>query len=106
MENHAKGMPMFHRRPRMLCNRLQGVAAYIQSHYSTAPSPSFHPTGIRAAATSSTPLSVANKLNCAAAFLVSSTSTLIPRPLICFLVSGLSGAMRGPTPSINRSTKG
>jgi hypothetical protein len=33
--------------------------------------PSFHPIGTNAAATCCNPLSVANKLNCAAAFLVS-----------------------------------
>ena len=77
------------------------VRAY--AYASTAPTPSFQPTGIITAATSSVPLSVASRLNCDAAFRVSSTSTLIPRALMAFLVSGLSGAMRGPTPNINKS---
>lgn len=64
---------------------------------------SLHPIGIRAHATLPTPLSVANKLNCAAAFLVSCTSTLIPISLTHLLVSGATGHMPGPSPSINRS---
>ena len=60
---------------------------YIHSYVSTIPehtrsifkkdiirapqAPSFHPIGTNAAATCCNPLSVANKLNCAAAFLVS-----------------------------------
>ena len=71
-------------------------------HYS-APTPSFQPIGIIAAATSFTPLSVANKLNCAAAFLVSNTSTRMPSAAICRLVSGLRGMIEGPVPMIRRS---
>ena len=65
--------------------------------------PSRHPIGTRAAATCCTPLSVASKLNCAAAFLVSWTSILIPRSLICRLVSGLRGKIVRPVPKIRRS---
>ena len=64
---------------------------------------SFHPIGTNAAATASTPLSVASKLNCAAAFLVSCTSTRIPKELINLLVSGEMGIIRGPSPNISRS---
>lgn len=74
-------------------------------HYS-APTPSFQPIGIIAAATSFTPLSVANKLNCAAAFLVSNTSTRMPSAAICRLVSGLRGMIEGPVPMIRRSGRG
>lgn len=63
----------------------------------------FHPIGIIAAAISETPRSVASRLNCAAAFLVSTTSTLTPSELICFLVSGESGMIEPPIPRINRS---
>lgn len=63
----------------------------------------FHPIGINAAAISETPRSVANRLNCAAAFLVSSTSTRTPCALICFLVSRDSGIIEEPVPTINRS---
>ncbi len=66
--------------------------------------PSLHPIGISAAATSSTPLSVASRLYCAAAFRVSSTSTLMPRFPIARLVAGLSGRISGPNPNINKST--
>ncbi|TFB05816.1 hypothetical protein CCMA1212_001544 [Trichoderma ghanense] len=52
--------------------------------------------GINAAATSDTPRSVASRLNCAAAFLVSSISTLIPSRETCSLVRGLSGKFLGP----------
>lgn len=50
------------------------------------PLPSLHPIGTNAAATLCVPLSVASKLNCAAAFLVSCISTLIPRLLMYCLV--------------------
>lgn len=60
--------------------------------------------GINAAATLPTPLSVANRLNCAAAFLVSCTSTLIPNPLIYRLVSGAIRRIDAPSPRINKST--
>lgn len=69
----------------------------------TTPAPSFHPNGTKAAATLPTPLSVASKLNCAAAFLVSCISTWIPSKLIALLVAGLSGIIFGPTPRIKRS---
>src|SRR5688572_5177557 len=65
--------------------------------------PSFQPIGINAAATSSTPRSVASLLYCDAAFLVSSTSTLIPRLLITRLVAGLHGRLSGPSPKSSRS---
>lgn len=64
---------------------------------------SLHPIGTKAHATLPTPLSVASRLNCAAAFLVSCTSTLIPIPLMHLLVSGAIGYMPGPNPNINRS---
>ncbi len=59
--------------------------------------------GINAAATSPTPLSVASMLNCDAAFRVSRTSTRMPRLLMYFFVSGLSGRISGPRPRSNRS---
>lgn len=59
--------------------------------------------GIRAAATFETPRSVANKLNCAAAFLVSRISIRIPSSDISRLVSGANGIIDGPTPMIRRS---
>lgn len=71
-----------------------------------APTPSFQPIGTKAAATSSTPLSVASRLNCAAAFLVSNTSTRMPIALIAFLNSGLIGRISGPSPSMNKSGRG
>lgn len=64
---------------------------------------SFQPIGMRAAATSPTPRSVASRLNWAAAFLVSCTSIRMPSALICFRVSGEMGCIEGPNPSINRS---
>ena len=64
---------------------------------------SLHPIGTIAAATSCTPLSVARRLNCAAAFLVSCTSTLMPRELIYRLVCGEMGSIFGPRPRIKRS---
>jgi hypothetical protein len=42
-------------------------------------------------------------LNWAAAFLVSSTSTLIPIADMAFLVAGLNGVMLLPVPMIRRS---
>lgn len=74
-----------------------------EAPYASAPTPSFHPMGIKAAATSETPRSVASRLNCAAAFLVSKTSTLIPSSAMCFLVSGLSGRLCFPTPMTSKS---
>lgn len=71
--------------------------------YALTPIPSCHPMGIKAAATSETPRSVANRLNCAAAFLVSKTSTRIPSWAMCFLVSGLKGRLTLPTPMTNKS---
>jgi len=65
--------------------------------------PSLHPTGTNAAATLPTPLSVASKLNIAAAFPVSPTSTLTPIPPSTALVSGATGTIAPPTPKINRS---
>lgn len=59
--------------------------------------------GIRAAATFETPRSVANKLNCAAAFLVSRISIRIPSSDINRLVSGANGIIDGPTPMMRRS---
>ena len=59
--------------------------------------------GTRAAATCSTPLSVASRLYCAAAFLVSCTSILIPRSLMCSRVAGEIGMVDGPVPIIRRS---
>ena len=64
---------------------------------------SLHPIGIIAAAIVSTPLSVARRLNCEAAFLVSCTSTRIPIALIIRRVSGERGYMVGPRPRIRRS---
>ena len=64
---------------------------------------SFHPIGISAAATSSTPRSVARRLNCDAAFLVSSTSTRMPSAVMHRLASGLSGRISGPRPRMRRS---
>lgn len=69
----------------------------------TTPTPSLHPSGTKAAATLPRPLSVASRLYCAAAFLVSCISTWIPSELIAFLVAGLSGIIFGPNPRINRS---
>lgn len=70
-----------------------------------APTPSCQPIGIRTAAISVTPLSVASRLNCAAAFLVSSTSTRMPSLATACLVDGLSGAMLFPVPIINMSVR-
>ncbi len=67
------------------------------------PTPSRNPMGIKAAATLPTPLSVANRLNWAAAFRVSWISTLIPRLLIYCLVFGLIGRISFPSPRISRS---
>ena len=64
---------------------------------------SLHPIGTNAHATLSTPLSVASRLNCAAAFLVSCVSSLIPISPIYLLVSGATGYIPGPNPSINKS---
>ncbi len=50
-----------------------------------------------------TPLSVASRLNCAAAFLVSCISTLIPKELMYFLVCGEIGYVEAPKPSMRRS---
>jgi hypothetical protein len=72
---------------------------YLGNHYL----PSFHPTGISAAATCCIPLSVASKLYWLAAFLVSSTSILIPKSLMNLLVAGLMGIMLGPVPMISKS---
>ncbi|KAL2160494.1 hypothetical protein VTH06DRAFT_1182 [Thermothelomyces fergusii] len=68
--------------------------------------PSFHPIGINAAATFSTPRSVASMLYCDAAFLVSNTSSLIPRLLIARRVAGLRGRISGPSPRMSRSVGG
>ena len=65
--------------------------------------PSLHPIGTSAAATCCTPLSVASILYCAAAFLVSCTSILIPNSLILRLVAGLNGKMLFPVPKNSRS---
>jgi len=62
-----------------------------------------HPTGINAVETSRTPRSAVSRLNCAAAFLVSCTSILIPSRFICLLVSGESGYTEAPRPRIKRS---
>ena len=43
----------------------------VERNHHSPQAPSFHPIGTNAAATCCSPLSVANKLNCAAAFLVS-----------------------------------
>ena len=59
--------------------------------------------GIKAAAMSLIPRSVASKLNCDAAFRVSRTSILMPRLLMYFLSWGLIGRMLGPRPNINIS---
>jgi len=75
----------------------------MKSYIHPAPFPSTHPIGINAAATSLTPRSVARRLNCAAALCVSSTSTRMPKLLICRLVSGLSGRISRPKPSISKS---
>ncbi len=64
---------------------------------------SLHPMGINAHATLPTPRSVASRLNCAAAFRVSCTSTRMPSELIYCLVSGAIGYIEGPRPSISRS---
>ena len=65
----------------------------------------FHAIGINAAAIAEIPLSVANKLNCAAAFLVSCMSTRIPISLIRRLVAGEIGKVEAPSPRINRSDR-
>lgn len=59
--------------------------------------------GINAAAIVDTPLSVARRLNCAAAFLVFCTSTRIPSPLILRLVASESGYIEAPSPRISKS---
>ena len=64
---------------------------------------SFQPRGISAAATSPTPRSVARRLNCEAAFLVSCISTRMPKELIYLLVSGDRGRIEGPRPRTSRS---
>ena len=71
--------------------------------YRSAHLPSLHPTGTNAAATCCVPLSVANILNCAAAFLVSCTSILMPNSAMSLLVCGLTGTIFSPVPKINRS---
>ena len=81
-----------------------GISAKRFRRY--APFPSAQPMGIKAAATSPTPLSVARRLNWEAAFLVSRTSTRIPKLVMWRLVSGLSGRSSGPSPSIKRSMGG
>lgn len=73
--------------------------------HSAAPTPSTHPSGISTAATSVTPRSVASRLNCDAAFLVSRTSTRIPSDEMCFFNSGLRGTLFSPVPMISRSIK-
>ena len=80
-----------------------GISISTVERHHSAPTPSLHPMGTKAAATSDTPLSVASKLNWEAAFLVSRTSTRIPRLPICRFVSGLRGRISGPRPSIKRS---
>jgi hypothetical protein len=72
-----------------------------QKHFLQAPS--FHPIGTNAAATCCKPLSVANKLNCAAAFRVSWISTRTPSSVKSFLVAGLRGRIPGPVPRISKS---
>jgi hypothetical protein len=67
------------------------------------PTPSLKPIGIRAPATAFNPLSVASRLYCAAAFLVSWISTLIPRELRCCLTRGLTGRISLPRPSMSKS---
>lgn len=69
------------------------------------PTFSLQPIGMSAAATLPMPLSVASRLNCAAAFLVSCSSTRIPRLLMYFLVLGASGTMEVPTPRMSKSTQ-
>lgn len=59
--------------------------------------------GINAQATLPTPRSVASRLNCAAAFRVSCTSTRMPSELMYCLVSGAMGYIEGPRPSMSRS---
>jgi hypothetical protein len=61
------------------------------------------PIGISAAATCCTPRSVASRLNCAAAFLVSWISSRMPRLLRYFLIAGAMGVTRGPVPMISKS---
>ena len=78
-------------------------AAADDDEENTTPIPSFQPIGIRAAATSFTPRSVASMLYCEAALRVSSTSTRIPSALMACRVAGLSGRISGPTPMIKRS---
>lgn len=64
-----------------------------------------NPTGTSAAATSPTPRSVASRLNELAAFRVSSTSTLYPRPWRCARVRGESGRICAPVPITRRSVR-
>lgn len=56
-----------------------------------------------AAATCPTPLSVASRLNCAAAFLVSWTSNRIPWSLRYLRTAGARGTVLGPVPMMSRS---
>lgn len=71
--------------------------------HSSSYRPSFHPIGTSAAATCVTPRSVASRLNCAEAFLVSETSSRMPSSLMCFRVFGDMGTIVGPVPTIRRS---
>jgi len=64
---------------------------------------SLHPIGTNAAATCPAPRSVANRLNCAAAFRVSCTSSLSPSPFKYCLTLGASGMIVGPVPMMRIS---
>jgi hypothetical protein len=64
---------------------------------------SLHPIGTSAAATCPTPRSVASRLNCAAAFLVSCISSRMPRSLRYLRTLGAIGYTLGPVPMINKS---
>lgn len=100
-------LPLNHQQPKIYIPpqpyQMPSHHPYPPQDLTGIPTPSTHPTGTIAAATSPTPLSVANILYCAAAFLVSSTSTLTPISLTILLVSGLSGLISGPSARINKS---
>lgn len=91
------------RQTRILSGLRQQFLCYYPSR--PAPFPSTHPMGINAAATSPTPLSIASRLNCDAAFRVSKISTRSPSSPMRCRVSGLRGRIVGPVPMTSRSVK-
>ncbi|KAK6429255.1 hypothetical protein LTR95_014597 [Oleoguttula sp. CCFEE 5521] len=84
-----------------LCARVLSMRDFATIGWPHFPIP--QPTGTIAPATFCTPLSVANKLNCAAAFLVSCTSTLIPISAILCRVFTLNGTIPLPVPNTSKS---